>query len=228
MRVLVFLFLFFSVDGFSRNPGDSLLGKNPEKHCYLQFTAGNNYQDNHFVNTDYSGSSLFIYENKFRIASSVHVVCDVSKNYFLLAGISMRDFGWERLDTFHAGEPHPDKWIFSFLYLSPSVGVGRWICRGKYIGFNVAVGVDPEFRIYDDQKLFYDEQVIKNPEPNITTVKCNVLFWISVQGRISIGKSFFAGINYLGGKNYQSVHGGIIPDNPLVHSVGISFGVKLK
>jgi len=199
-----------------------------EKHSYLQLTFANNYQHNNFVNTDFTGINIFVYQNKFRFSSNVSLSYDLSEKYFLLVGIRMQDVGWKRLDTAHVVEPHPDQWIFSFLYLSPSVGMGRWICHKKHFGFNIALGVDPEFRIYESEKLFYSQHTVKNTNPDIQTVKYNTLFWLSLHGCLPMGKYLFVGVDYLIGMNYQSFHKIIIPKNPLVQSVGVSFGTKLK
>ena len=197
------------------------------KHFILRFSIGVNYQNNNFIHTDFSGSNVFIYENKVRYSASTCVEYNFSERYFFSAGIRIQDVGWKRIDTVNYIESHPDYSKFSFLYLSPTIGIGRRIYQGNKFSLNASLGVDPEFRIYKSQTIFFsDNTVTKTLTPSIGTIKFNTLFWLSITNDFYVGESFSIGINYLCGINHQSFNKKIIPNNPIVHSLGLTFGLK--
>ena len=112
MKKLFVIFMLMNVAGFSKDRGDTL---HYDKRCVLKFGIAAGYQNNKFVNTDFTGVNTFIYENKIRYSANANVEIDLSEKYFLIAGIRMQDVGWKRLDTVSYVETHRDHSKYSFL-----------------------------------------------------------------------------------------------------------------
>jgi hypothetical protein len=224
--LLVFC-LVIGVLGFGRN-SENLLSKNADRHCILGLSFAANYQRYNFVNTDFTGTNLFVYENKIRYSGKADIQYDFSEKYFLVGGIRLQDAGWKRSDSLNVIEVHRDHSSLYFLYLSPSVGIGRRIYQRTNFDLNLSIGVDPEFKVCQREKIYFSDNTMAKSEPSVETVKYNTLFWFSLKASLAMGQTFSIGAFYTGGINSKSFNKTIIQNNPFLQSFGLTLGIKLK
>ncbi|HTF02861.1 MAG TPA: hypothetical protein VK826_02515 [Bacteroidia bacterium] len=186
-------------------------------------------QNTQYHNIDFTGIHNFRYVNKFRWSAGVQVERVSAGGFGILGGVKLCDVGWNRLNDDYSGEPFVKSMTYTFLYLSPSIGVSKWFWFNEKFNWSLALGSDFQFRVYDSEKYtFADGHIEKDPDPRITTDKTNILFWAAVRANWQLGSVCSVGIQYLAGLNLHSFNERIISSTfPPLHSVGLTFNVKI-
>jgi hypothetical protein len=221
-RIILFFWNIFLIET------TGICQSNSGAKCVLEFSIATNYQHNKFVNTDFTSINSFTYQNKVRLSASTGIHYNFSEKYSFVTGIRLQDAGWKRLDSSNTLEIHRKQSNLDFLYLSPSFGIERKIYQRKIFELTTSLGIDPEFKIYEMERIIFSDNSIEKVKPIVETVKFNTLFWFSVNSSFSLGDNFSAGLNYLVGINYQSFNKVVIANNPVLQSFELTFGIKFK